>query len=337
MAALEETARRAAVIFGTGGGGAAGGASWWWANAREDCVVVEGACRLLGHGELFGPRPEVTRAAALVHALQCADETARRATSHVAATLATEAGCIGYLAGVAKVLADKIEATRKARRDAAAAHAAMVAAVTVIAHTTTMAEFLNGLAAYVPNRSVPAFGLLVGLIAGDGAASHEAMVAVLSTVPDAGGVSTAGSSVPLAAQKAIVLATGHSVGRVGAAAAGAAAFGPVFSAVWCGGNVAQPAVVKRLREFVRQCRDPVFSADVLDAVIKSCRASYGRNDKNRHGHNDDFPSYYMMGYKTMDVFREAEPTEYAAYVALHRPYGCCGLRGIKPPKGAAKP
>jgi hypothetical protein len=101
--------------------------------------------------------------------------------------------------------------------------------------------------------------------------------------------------------------------------------------------LAQPAVVKRLREFVRLCRDPVFGADVLDAVVKSCHASYGRHDKNRHGHNNDFPSYYMMGYKTMDVFREAEPTEYAAYVALHRPYGCCGLRGIKPPKGAAKP
>jgi hypothetical protein len=78
----------------------------------------------------------------------------------------------------------------------------------------------------------------------------------------------------------------------------------------------------------------VFTRDFLASVVKSCRQSYQRLNANRHGHHDGFPSYFMMGYKTMEEFQEESPQDYAEYVKLHAPHECCGLRPPKPARSA---
>ena len=45
---------------------------------------------------------------------------------------------------------------------------------------------------------------------------------------------------------------------------------------------------------------------------------------NRHGHHNDKPSYWALGYPTINDMRHAMSSEeWAEYVDLHR--GCCGL------------
>jgi hypothetical protein len=298
-----DMARRAADIFNTP-------SAWWWNMVREDAAALQGVFELLGHSDDNGLfNGAIVRAAVLVHALQCPDEAARRASDTVPARFVTESGAAAYLQETAAALVAAADAAREARRAAAAAHAAMLVAVTALARTDTMAAFLDGLKEHVPNRSVPAFGVLLKLL-------------------------TESSVWPAhVAHKAFVLATGHAV-------LGTADGDRTPTAVWCSGNVAEKAVRDAVHALLSRCEDfgqtngGVFTRDFLASVVKSCRQSYQRLNANRHGHHDGFPSYFMMGYKTMEEFQEESPQDYAEYVKLHAPHECCGLRPPKPARSA---
>ncbi|KAL7541001.1 hypothetical protein ACHAXR_010544 [Thalassiosira sp. AJA248-18] len=51
-----------------------------------------------------------------------------------------------------------------------------------------------------------------------------------------------------------------------------------------------------------------------------------RDLPNRHGHSNDFPSFYYWGYESLDKFKEGvDDATFREYCAAHAKRGCCGL------------
>ena len=52
---------------------------------------------------------------------------------------------------------------------------------------------------------------------------------------------------------------------------------------------------------------------------------YSRDDTNRHGHSNEHPSYWALGFPTLAEYQEAvSPADYQAYAQAHP--NCCGFR-----------
>lgn len=112
-------------------------------------------------------------------------------------------------------------------------------------------------------------------------------------------------TVPLAPEKALVLVTGRLPTADG-------------SAIWAAGNVDSRA---------RTFRDQLRALGVWDQVeeLLSRRVVHTYRDKpNRHGHSNEKPSYFGLGYATLGEMQANVPHEdWVQYCAAHR--GCCGL------------
>lgn len=78
---------------------------------------------------------------------------------------------------------------------------------------------------------------------------------------------------------------------------------------------------KEWSKFVRMVTEP----DALNDVAKTYGGHKYNGDINRHGHDNNFPSFFALGYTTMKHMQAAvSPEDYAAYVAKHT--NCCGAR-----------
>jgi hypothetical protein len=257
----------------------------------EDCDGEAGAA-----GDAPAPaflnRPWL-HAAAVVHALQCPDEAARRDSSNAVSEFATPEGCAAYVKSVVVHLAREAHAARRKAWDTAQADRLLAIQVRELLAADTVTGFVQGLVANVPDRQRPGFALVLQGVVAEAHAGAR-------TFPD----------VPLSvlAAKAFVLLTGrHADGNV----------------LWAQGNVASdPAVHRRLRPVLQVLDDPMWNL----AALKTLPHTYRSGAPNHSGHSNDLPSYFTMGYTTMeDMEAKVSPEEFAAYRAAHAPRGCCGF------------
>jgi hypothetical protein len=117
-------------------------------------------------------------------------------------------------------------------------------------------------------------------------------------------------------KKLIVLVTGRwrAVQSVGTPAA--------LVPVWCAGNMHQShALCQRLKRHLDDS-DPAGDkwADVLPLFNNRLPHTY-RAERNRHGHNADFPSYVGLGYVNANVMKRDAPEEWEIYRTKH--INCC--------------
>lgn len=97
---------------------------------------------------------------------------------------------------------------------------------------------------------------------------------------------------------------------------------------WNNGNVLRTQMEDFARTFLL-----AMNANMWNNLIKCHRANTSThvyresNVENRHKHNNLFPSYWALGFKTMDDMREhVSSSEMATYSELHSIRGCCGFQ-----------
>jgi len=94
--------------------------------------------------------------------------------------------------------------------------------------------------------------------------------------------------------------------------------------IWNDGNCLVGDLSKYCEEFRKAGK-----MDMWDS-LKDVRAKYPlhryRGFPNRHGHSNDFPSFYFWGYQSLGKFKEGvDEATFNEYCAAHAKRGCCGL------------
>lgn len=95
--------------------------------------------------------------------------------------------------------------------------------------------------------------------------------------------------------------------------------------VWANGNVLNGNYDRFAWTF-----DALDSTHSLFQQLKAIKLRYGvyqyaRSNENRHGHSNDHPSYWALGFQTLQEYQASvSPADYTAYAQAHS--NCCGFR-----------
>ncbi|KAJ3130780.1 hypothetical protein HK100_007498 [Physocladia obscura] len=93
--------------------------------------------------------------------------------------------------------------------------------------------------------------------------------------------------------------------------------------IWNNGNVLMFAELEKFeRVFEVKCKKKVWVEALKEYKKRRCHVY--RDGYNRHGHGNEKPSYWALGFESLDQMKQlARKEEYAAYVLIHK--HCCGL------------
>ena len=156
-----------------------------------------------------------------------------------------------------------------------------------------LSEFVQYLPAIIANRDANGHAELLGMLTGDE------------------------TDVKLRAQKLAVLLTGRDCQSVRVSLVGTTA---EADAVWANGNF-YPLDIRRFEKFFADSASLWEDIQKLKVTYKrrEYRATHGLN---RHGHGETKPSYYGLGWNSMEEFVEnSTPEDLAAYAKVH--LNCC--------------
>jgi len=95
--------------------------------------------------------------------------------------------------------------------------------------------------------------------------------------------------------------------------------------VWNNGNIYRYKT-KKLNELLKRIDKNKW--EIVNEIIKKRNIHIYRNDSNRHGHSNDKPSYWALGYKSLEeMFATVSHEEIVEYKRKH--VNCCGLYSKK--------
>ncbi|PRP75420.1 hypothetical protein PROFUN_15760, partial [Planoprotostelium fungivorum] len=83
--------------------------------------------------------------------------------------------------------------------------------------------------------------------------------------------------------------------------------------VWCQGNTLRADLKPYMRVFEQMKKENKWEA-LREIHKKYSLHIYRSHGKNRHGHSNEFPSWWARGYATLDAFQKAEPEEAERYI-----------------------
>lgn len=95
--------------------------------------------------------------------------------------------------------------------------------------------------------------------------------------------------------------------------------------IWNGGNALKAKALKDYVDFYKANYHEDWNSAYYDILLKTMHLY--RKNENRHGHNNDKPSYWAFGHEQLlNYKKEISNEEFEEYVKVH--YNCCGVPRI---------
>ena len=105
--------------------------------------------------------------------------------------------------------------------------------------------------------------------------------------------------------------------------------------VWNGGNVLRIDLNKIIKPLYSSSNLEELYGQLLEYYKNNNLHTYRDNNRNRHDHGNDKPSYWALGYKSIDeMISQVSDSEYEEYTNVH--FNCCGFSNNGKGKGKGK-